>query len=130
MQPSTEVESEPELFGHSRDSLVEQRHHAAGDITWDPSVVGFRHSASDACQRVGVASERNGVANRIFITRRLQECDQRLRYRAIARFVKAVVRADLVESSVEVVAELRRNEIPKLILVLIFPRVGLRGDCG
>src|SRR5262245_54106075 len=77
-----ETELSSKSFHHGCHSFIEQTHNPVRDIGWDSAVVGLRDSASDASERVGITTERDGIANCVFVARRFEERDQCLWHRA------------------------------------------------
>jgi hypothetical protein len=97
----------PERVDHFEELRGQERADGGDDVFRQIAMEGFGDGTRDGGERVGVAAERDGETNGVLGVRRFEECDQRLRDRALARFVECVSGADAVDRAREVVSETR-----------------------
>ena len=69
------------------------------DAVRDHLVVCLSYAASYAAEGIGIASQRYCLSYRVLVVGRLQEGDDRFWNRALACFIEAIRRTDLVERS-------------------------------
>ena len=111
----------PELFEAFGD-LTEVRREAIQGFFFELlryiAIEGFREGAGHTGLRVCIATEGDGFADGVFVGVRLEERKDGFRDGALAGDVELVGRADVVESSVEVIAEGVRKVLLDEVLVV------------
>src|SRR5262245_37436435 len=80
------------------------------DVLRHATIKSLGNAAGYASHRVGISTEGDRVANGLLETVRLEECDDRLRHRALAGNVEAVSLAQVVEALRQVMSKLALDQ--------------------
>ena len=80
-----------------------------GDEVLGDAVADFGYGAGYGGEGVGIAAERDGVADGVLVAFGVERADDRLRDGLLAGFTEVVVGPDVVEAAGEVVAVLLFN---------------------
>ena len=99
----------------------ETRHDEVVDVVGHLLVKSDGDGAGDGTHGVGVASEGDGEADGVLVVVAIEKGDKRLRDSLLATRFETIVRANIVASAVEVVAERVSDEVANLVL---------RGTCA
>src|SRR3954453_8689862 len=95
-----------ELQDDFPETVIQGRKRPPTNILRHTSVEGFGNRARDAGHCVRVPAKRDRVANGVFVAVRLQECDDRLRHRPLARYIERIRWPKVSQALIQEVTEL------------------------